>query len=64
MEADVEAVPQDRFCDTVERDDCAVDFFNFSTRLDRGPDEELEFADAHPKGMELPLLEVGAGRDG
>jgi hypothetical protein len=63
-----DAVPQLRVCDTDERDDCAVEFLSFSTRVDFGavlafvadPDD---VALAHPPGN-AELDGAGPGSDG
>jgi hypothetical protein len=65
----LDAVPQDRFCETEEREDAAVDDLSFNTRVDFGPfaclvvDEEDDEVVAHPRGIE-PLGTLGPGSEG
>lgn len=70
LEEAVLIVPQERDCDTVDREDCAVDDFNFNTRVvfalvlpldDDGVDEVVL---AQFKGMEEDVRPLGPGRDG
>ena len=65
-----EAVPQDRVCETWERDDCAVDDFNFKTfdflapETGAGAAEDEEDVTAQLRGMEPADVLVPAGREG
>jgi len=62
--------PQERVCDTEEREDWAVEDFNLRTRFDfaaEGADAGVEGEDVTVTQLgnwELPLVDVGAGRDG
>lgn len=63
----VDAVPQDRVCETEEREDCAVELLSFRTRVDFGPeafvaDEEAEVV-SQPRGR-VPEVTDEAGREG
>lgn len=70
-DANPEAVPQDRVCETVERDDWAVEDLSLSTRFVLGleaPDDDdvdvAEVIEAQPKGIDPPLVLLGPGREG
>jgi len=62
--AAADAEPQDRVCETEEREDWAVELFSFRTRVDFGPEEDdgVEVV-AQPNGR-VPDGTDGPGREG